>query len=41
MYDLLSKARRGIRQVRHNIEKDHSEQAVRITPFDKDSTLGT
>jgi len=34
-YNLPYKASRDIRPVRYNIEKDHSEQAVLLSPSDK------
>jgi hypothetical protein len=41
VYDQRSKASRGIRQVKHNIEKPHAEQAVRISPSNAHITLNT
>jgi len=41
VYDLPSRARRGIGPVRHNIEKDHAEQAILITPLTNISLCDT
>jgi hypothetical protein len=40
-YDLPYKARRDIGRVIHNIEKDHSEQAILIIPLTDISLCNT